>query len=246
MLQHIQNDDYYPDFEDKLTHLFFSACKFHCFLDGNKRIAITLCAQMLLLNGYLYCSGHFIREMENISYHVAAGNIDKDLLHDIIFAVINGDVNDEGLKLKILNMMREEWRKMGHPVPTYKNDRAWKAFEFFIPELDKEVDMASDLMKAMFGGASQKGTKSGPSRDQVGTKPELSADQMQILNNLSSEQPITNLMAILGRSNRTKFRDQVLQFLIDQGIVEMTIPNKPRSSKQKYRLTGKGIELMQD
>jgi len=90
-------------FEDKLTHLFFSACKFHCFQDGNKRIAITLCAQMLLLNGYLYCSGHFIREMENISYHVAAGNIDKDLLHEIISAVINGDLNDEGLKLKILN-----------------------------------------------------------------------------------------------------------------------------------------------
>ena len=103
VLQHMQNDDYYPTFEDKLTHLFFSACKFHCFQDGNKRIAITLCAQMLLLNGYLYCSGNFIREMENISYHVAAGNIDKDLLHEIISAVISGDLNDEGLKLKILN-----------------------------------------------------------------------------------------------------------------------------------------------
>ncbi|MBW2250293.1 MAG: Fic family protein [Deltaproteobacteria bacterium] len=103
VLQHMQNEDYYPTFEDKLTHLFFSACKFHCFQDGNKRIAITLCAQMLLLNGYLYCSGHFIREMENISYHVAAGNIDKDLLHEIITAVIRGDENDEGLKLKILH-----------------------------------------------------------------------------------------------------------------------------------------------
>ena len=103
VLQHMQNEDYYPTFEDKLTHLFFSACKFHCFQDGNKRIAITLCAQMLLLNGYLYCSGNFIREMENISYHVAAGNIDKDLLHEIISAVISGDLNDEGLKLKILN-----------------------------------------------------------------------------------------------------------------------------------------------
>lgn len=41
--------------------------------------------------------------MENISYHVAAGNIDKDLLHEIISAVISGDLNDEGLKLKILN-----------------------------------------------------------------------------------------------------------------------------------------------
>ena len=103
VLQHMQNEDYYPTFEDKLTHLFFSACKFHCFQDGNKRIAITLCAQMLLLNGYLYCSGHFIREMENISYHVAAGNINKDLLHEIIIAVIRGDEDDEGLKLKILH-----------------------------------------------------------------------------------------------------------------------------------------------
>jgi len=103
VLHHIQNDDYYPTFEDKLAHLFFSACKFHCFQDGNKRIAITLCAQMLLLNGYLYCAGRFIREMENISYHVAAGNIDKELLHEVIAAIINSEENDEALKLKILN-----------------------------------------------------------------------------------------------------------------------------------------------
>lgn len=92
------------------SHLFFSACKFHCFQDGNKRIAITLCAQMLLLNGYLYCSSNFIREMENISYHVAAGSIDKNLLLKIISAVINGDENDEELKLKILNAISEKLR----------------------------------------------------------------------------------------------------------------------------------------
>ncbi len=55
VLENIQNDDWYPTFIDKLTHLFFSANKFHCFEDGNKRIAISLCAQMLLLNGYLLC-----------------------------------------------------------------------------------------------------------------------------------------------------------------------------------------------
>ena len=33
VLQHIQNDDYYPTFEDKLTHLVFSANKFHYFED---------------------------------------------------------------------------------------------------------------------------------------------------------------------------------------------------------------------
>ena len=103
VLQHIQNNDYYPAFEDKLTHLFFSACKFHCFQDGNKRIAIVLAAQMLLLNGYLYCVSSFLREMENISYHVAAGRIDKDLLKEIITAHLVQESDSEALKLKILN-----------------------------------------------------------------------------------------------------------------------------------------------
>lgn len=103
VLQNIRNDDYYPSFEEKLTHLFFSACKFHCFQDGNKRIAITLCAQFLLLNGYLYCAASFIREMENISYHVAAGNIGKELLGEIISAHLQEDSNNEVLKLKILH-----------------------------------------------------------------------------------------------------------------------------------------------
>lgn len=105
VLEHIQNDEYYPTFEDKLTHLFFSANKFHCFADGNKRIAITLCTQMLLFNGYLYCTSRFLHEMENISYHVAAGNIDKDLLHEIITAFLAEEMDDEGLKLKIVNAM---------------------------------------------------------------------------------------------------------------------------------------------
>jgi len=103
ILNHIQNDDYYPTFEDKLTYLFFSACKLHCFADGNKRIAISLGAQFLLLNGYVFIAGRFIREMENISYHVAAGNIDRGLLKKIITAFLNGNEDDEELKLEILH-----------------------------------------------------------------------------------------------------------------------------------------------
>ncbi len=104
VLEQIQNDDYYPTFEDKLTHLFFGACMFHCFEDGNKRIAITLCAQMLLFNGYMAVAKRFLHEMENISYHVAAGKIDKDLLRRIIHAVINFEMDeDETIKLDILS-----------------------------------------------------------------------------------------------------------------------------------------------
>ena len=103
VLGHIQNDDYYPTFEEKLTHLFFCSCKFHCFQDGNKRIAITLSAEMLLMNGYLFCTNHFIRAAENISYHVAAGNISKELLGRWMAAILSGEEDDESLKLEIFN-----------------------------------------------------------------------------------------------------------------------------------------------
>ena len=53
-------------------------------------------------------------------------------------------------------------------------------------------------------------------------------------------------MKIEGRSDRTKFRNQVLNPLLDAGVVEMTIPDKPRSSKQKYRLTTAGLKIQQD
>lgn len=101
VLEHIQNDYYYPGIEDKLTHLFFCTNKFHCFQDGNKRLAISLGAQFLLLNGYVFVATKFMREMENISYHVAAGKIDKDLLGEIIRALLSGDEDSEDLKLKI-------------------------------------------------------------------------------------------------------------------------------------------------
>ncbi|MDA8410206.1 MAG: Fic family protein [Treponema sp.] len=102
VLAHIRNDVYYPTLVDKLTHLFFCSNKFHCFLDGNKRIAISLSADMLLKNGYVFRVPSFIAEMENISYHVAAGRIDKELLHDVIEAVIHDEYDmNEALKLRV-------------------------------------------------------------------------------------------------------------------------------------------------
>jgi death-on-curing protein len=107
VLQNIQNDIYYPTFVDKLTHLFYCTCEFHCFADGNKRLAITLCAQFLLFNGYMGVAKNFFMITENISYQVAAGKIKKELLHRIMTAIMDGTYNyEEELKLEILNAIR--------------------------------------------------------------------------------------------------------------------------------------------
>ena len=87
-----------------MEHLFFCSCKFHCFADGNKRIAITLTAMFLLKNGYMAVANTYFREMENISYHVAAGHIDENLLKRILEAILQGTYDiDESLKLDIYN-----------------------------------------------------------------------------------------------------------------------------------------------
>ena len=54
------------------------------------------------------------------------------------------------------------------------------------------------------------------------------------------------LMAVVGRSDRTKFRHQVLNPLIDAGLIEMTIPDKPHSSKQRYRITPAGLAVLRN
>ncbi len=80
---------------------------------------------------------------------------------------------------------------------------------------------------------------------QVGTKSALSRHQVEILNKCKGESTLLELMSITGRKDRTKFRQQVLNHLIEAAFIEMTIPDKPTSSKQKYRLTIKGQQLLE-
>jgi death on curing protein len=99
-LAHIQNDDYYPEFSDKLTHLVFSIVQFHVFSDGNKRSSIALGAYFLDLNGY-DITGKFVQEMENIVVWLAEGKIGKDLLGSLIESLIYEDDYNESLKLRL-------------------------------------------------------------------------------------------------------------------------------------------------
>lgn len=60
---------------------------------------------------------------------------------------------------------------------------------------------------------------------------------------MTGDHTAAELMTFVGRSNRSKFREQVLAPLLALGVVEMTIPDKPNSSKQRYRLTAAGRAL---
>ncbi len=99
-LTHLQNDDYYPEFVDKLTYLIFALVKFHVFSDGNKRSSIALGTYFLELNGYSITK-KFVIEMENIVVWLAENKIKEDLLKDLIESLIYEDDYSEELKLRL-------------------------------------------------------------------------------------------------------------------------------------------------
>jgi death-on-curing protein len=101
-LEHVQNDDYYPNLENKLTFLVFSINKNHAFNDGNKRSSIALGAYFLHLNGFEYVVSNFVKQMENIAVWVADNKINRELLESIISSIIYEDDYSEELKLQII------------------------------------------------------------------------------------------------------------------------------------------------
>ncbi|MFA5140669.1 MAG: ATP-binding protein [Elusimicrobiota bacterium] len=73
-----------------------------------------------------------------------------------------------------------------------------------------------------------------------GTKSALSRHQVRILDFCRRPRPLVEIMKRLNRSDRTKFREGVLAPLMSAGLIEPTIPGKPRSRLQRYRTTAAG------
>ena len=101
-IEHIQNDWYYPELEDKLTHLVYSISKNHAFHDGNKRSSIGIGSYFLELNGFDYLVSRFVIQMEDIIVYVAGNKVNKELLKKIIYSILYEDDYSEDLKLELL------------------------------------------------------------------------------------------------------------------------------------------------
>lgn len=105
IIEFIQNDDYYPDFVSKLNYLVFRFCSGHCFQDGNKRVALTLGAYFLHKNGHYWAAVVFMKRLEAIIYHIAAGSVDQELSHQIMINIVACSDFDEELKIEIIHAM---------------------------------------------------------------------------------------------------------------------------------------------
>jgi len=75
----------------------------------------------------------------------------------------------------------------------------------------------------------------------LGTKKGLSQDHLKILRNCKNESSANELMKILNRTNKSKFKNIIINPLVENGFFELTNPDKPKSPSQKYRLTNKFV-----
>ncbi|MDE6011349.1 MAG: putative DNA binding domain-containing protein [Prevotella sp.] len=89
------------------------------------------------------------------------------------------------------------------------------------------------------------GTKSAPSRHQVGTKlfPDIeNIDKLIVF--CIEKRSVTEMLSFMNFSDRTKFRKKFIYPLLEAGILQMTHPEKPNSNAQRYFLTPYGLNII--
>jgi len=106
----------------------------------------------------------------------------------------------------------------------------------------KECFKFSDNFLRMTFPASEKVTMQVPLKYPPST-PQLTPQVEELVKILDKEMDREDIQNRLGLSDRKNFRLNYITPALEQGFIEMTIPDKPNSSLQKYRLTILGKQL---
>jgi len=142
-----------------------------------------------------------------------------DLLHRIDF------IEKAGTGVK---RIRDEAREGGYPEPVWEADG-------FVTAIFRPNPTVRAAAGAQFG----------PSTPQVPRKYPASTPQvMAVLGRSRREATREELQRAAGLRDREHFRKEILGPLVEAGLLELTIPDKPRSSNQRYRLTEAGRALL--
>ena len=78
-------------------------------------------------------------------------------------------------------------------------------------------------------------------QEAIAVTPEVTPEVKRLMNVLKDAMSRTELMKKLRLKDEKNFRVKYLQRALDAEIIERTVPDKPNSRLQKYRLTAKGI-----
>lgn len=101
------------------------------------------------------------------------------------------------------------------------------------------IDLIDDIRGNQFSVVVRR-----PEAEWVSTADQVTGEVARLLGVLQGEMKRTDLQEALGLKHEDHFRDAYLKPALDRGLIEMTLPEKPRSRMQKYRLTASGRTLL--
>lgn len=123
----------------------------------------------------------------------------------------------------------------GSPAPEFETDDERSSYLVRLPVRVSPTDPVNDPVND-------------PVMDETTQLVTQLGDSVSQLLQLLEQGPLSpkNLRLKLGMSHRPTFRDNYLHPALDAGWIEPTIPDKPTSRNQKYRLTEKGLLMLKE
>jgi len=129
-------------------------------------------------------------------------------------------------------MIQKACTDHGLPLPQWSETELGVRLTFLAPPATREVPLK-------YPGSQQGSTPEVP-----GKYPGSTREVKRLLAVCEGEMSRQELQAALHLKDESYFRSAYLEPALQAGLIRMTIPEKHRSSKQKYRLTEKGMALI--
>ena len=127
----------------------------------------------------------------------------------------------------VITVWREESNQVGNEVGTKSNQVEERS-----NQVDNEIDIKSNQVKEKSNQVEDLDTRL---RHSDTPKVSLSNKQRDIVNFCSVPRTTAEIMERLGLSNQTKNRERYITSLVAAGYLQMTNPENPTASNQKYK-----------
>ena len=130
-----------------------------------------------------------------------------------------------------INRIRKACKDYGVDSPTMQVEENWVSLVFQRPTAEKEATEHVTVQANM---------------QDTDQDTDLVADSVKSLISLLEQEPmaISKTIGHLKLNHKPTFRKNYLLPALNPGLIEMTIPDKPSSRLQMYRLTKKGMQKL--
>ena len=162
-----------------------------------------------------------------LPYTGVGSGITRALGEDVNVTFTNNDKSQEF----IITLWREESNQAGNEIKNKSNQVESKS-----NQVSNDSENKSNQVESKSNQVSNDGEyKSNQVKSYNINKISLSNKQKDIINFCSVPRTSTEIMKRLGVSNQTKNRERYITFLVAAGYLQMTNPENPTASNQKYK-----------